>query len=132
RKGSKVYQQWIKLNGPSGEIVRARAVIDGGAMRNTMCTQKWEQWEHRLGGREDSPIMMQVADNHHIPLAGRWTGRTTVSGVNMDTKFEMFDSNGAFEIILGKLWLQTVKVVHYFKDDTIRISAVNKATMIRN
>ncbi|KIJ48201.1 hypothetical protein M422DRAFT_247988 [Sphaerobolus stellatus SS14] len=50
----------------------------------------------------------------------------------MDTTFEMFDYNVAFEIILGKPWLQTVKVVHCFEFITIRISAANKATMIRN
>ncbi|KIJ43754.1 hypothetical protein M422DRAFT_79596, partial [Sphaerobolus stellatus SS14] len=102
QKGSKVYRQWVKLGGPSGEIVRTRAVIDAGAMRNTMCTRKWQQWHHRLGKKEESPVTMRVTDNHTIPSVGRWTGKTTVSGVEMETTFEMFDSHGAFEIILGK------------------------------
>ncbi|KIJ23632.1 hypothetical protein M422DRAFT_275735 [Sphaerobolus stellatus SS14] len=39
---------------------------------------------------------------------------------------------GAFEIILSKSWLRTVKVVHHFEDDTIDISMANKTATISN
>ncbi|KIJ29609.1 hypothetical protein M422DRAFT_188198, partial [Sphaerobolus stellatus SS14] len=132
RKGEKVYRQWVKLHGPRGEVVRVRAVVDGGAMRNTMCTRKWSQWGHRLGEKEQSTITMRVADNHHIPSAGRWKGKTEVSGVEVNTTFEMFDSHGAFEVILGKPWLRAVKAVHHFEDDSIDISTANNKATIQN
>src|SRR6266481_9563366 len=46
-KSSHMYHKWIHLHGPNGEKVRMQAVIDGGAMRNTMCTSKWHMQRHR-------------------------------------------------------------------------------------
>ncbi|KIJ35099.1 hypothetical protein M422DRAFT_181160, partial [Sphaerobolus stellatus SS14] len=97
-----------------------------------MCTRKWRQWEHRLGRKEQSPVTMRVADNHHIPSAGRWTGRMGVSNVEVEAAFEMFDSNDAFEIILGKPWLTAAKAVHNFENDTIKISSATKTKTITN
>ncbi|KIJ22820.1 hypothetical protein M422DRAFT_77481, partial [Sphaerobolus stellatus SS14] len=121
RQKSEVYHQWVKLHGLNGEIVRTKAVVDGGAMRNMLCTRKWNEWGHRLGERETSAATMKVADNHHISSAGRWTGKTEVSGIEVEAAFEMFNSNGAFEVILGKPWLRAVKAIHHFEDDSIDI-----------
>jgi hypothetical protein len=33
-----VYRRWIQLKGAHGQIIWARTVINGRAMRNTMCT----------------------------------------------------------------------------------------------
>ena len=43
---SQVYQKWIHLHGPQGEKVQLQAIIDGGAMRNMLCTSKWHSQQH--------------------------------------------------------------------------------------
>ena len=58
-----VYRKWVHLLGPKGERVRVQAVIDGGAMKNTMCTTKWRAQRHRLSELHPSRVTLSMADN---------------------------------------------------------------------
>src|SRR6266481_5983218 len=60
---SRVYQKWIHLHRPNGEKVRMQAIIDSGAMKNTMCTSKWHMQRHRLAPLTPSKVILSVADN---------------------------------------------------------------------
>ncbi|KAF8521496.1 hypothetical protein JB92DRAFT_2661839, partial [Gautieria morchelliformis] len=115
-----------------GRIVRTRAVIDGGAMRNTICSSKWREWEHRLGPKTESDTTLRVADNHRIKSKGRWKGEVTVAEVPREQSFEIFESNGSFDIILGKPWLQAVEAIHEYGPDQITIGNRDKTATITN
>ena len=39
----------IEVEGPRGEKIRVRALEDGGAMANAMCTVLYEAVRHRIG-----------------------------------------------------------------------------------
>ena len=98
-----------------------QAVIDGSAMRNIICTSKWHTWKHWLAPLNPSKVTLSVADNHPIPSEGRWMGTVSVAGVETMQEFEVFDTNGAFQIILGKPWLSHVQAVHEYGTDQITI-----------
>src|SRR6266481_3985763 len=129
---SRVYRKWIHLRGPNGERVRMQAVIDGGAMKNTMCTSKWHAQKHRLTPLSPSKVTLSVADNRHIPSEGRWTGIVDVAGTKTTQSFEVFNSHGTFQIILGKPWLNYIQAVHRYDTDQITFWAQGLETTISN
>src|SRR6266481_1228240 len=111
KRHTQVYRKWIHLRGPKGEKIRMQAVIDGGAMRNTICTKKWHTQKHCLALLSPSKTTLCIADNHHIPSEGQWTGIVDVAGMEAMQSFEVFNSRGTFQIILGKPWLSYVQAV---------------------
>ncbi|KIJ22811.1 hypothetical protein M422DRAFT_276703 [Sphaerobolus stellatus SS14] len=129
---SHVYRKWIRLHGPQGEIVREKAVVDGGAMRNVADKKVWEKKKHRLGPLQQSTVVLKVADNHPIRSEGCWSGEVEVAGVKTKTDFEIIDTNGAFDLLLGKPWLRDVKAVHDYARDTIQIQDETATTTITN
>ena len=48
RPKANTYRQWVRLQGPQGKNVWMHAVIDGGAMLNTLCVSVWEKQRDRL------------------------------------------------------------------------------------
>ena len=86
----------------------SHAMIDGGAMLNTLCASVWEKQRDWLTPLGPSDVILSVVDNHRIPSKGTWTGVVDVAGTKVTQSFEVFDSNRAFEIILGKPWLKSV------------------------
>ncbi|KAF8492473.1 hypothetical protein JB92DRAFT_2751694 [Gautieria morchelliformis] len=116
-----VYRRWVKLHGSHGQVIRAQAVVDGGAMRNTMCALRWDQWKRRMTPTRTSEVTLRVADNHKIRSKGCWVGEVTVANITKTQSFEIFESHGAFEVILGKPWLQAVKAMHDYEADKLNI-----------
>ena len=45
------FTHWLLVHGPRGEIVRVRALFDGGAMVGAMCTSFFNKIQHRLEGQ---------------------------------------------------------------------------------
>jgi transposase InsO family protein len=132
KRCGRVYRKWVQLQGLRGETIQVQAVIDGGAMMNTMCKSKWDTQANYLSPLMPSKMILSVADNHRIASEGRWTGTVDVAGTRVEQHFEIFDSNGAFEIILGKPWLEDVQAVHRYATDEITITAHGKTTTINN
>ena len=60
KQGSRVYCKWIHLHRPNREKVCMQAVIDGGAMRNTMCTSIWHTQKHQLAPLTPSEITVKI------------------------------------------------------------------------
>ena len=46
--------------------------------------------------------------------------------------FEVFDSNGTFEVILGKPWLKSVEVTHHYMTDEITMTIEGRTTTLTN
>ena len=65
-----MYRQWVRLQGPQGKNVWMRAMIDGGAMLNMLCTSVWEKQRDRLTPLGPSDVILSVVDNHRIPSKG--------------------------------------------------------------
>ena len=56
-----------------------------------------------------------------LKLLGRWFGTVQVGNIRPESWFEVFNSYGAFNVILGKLWLHQVKAIHDYDTDTLTI-----------
>ena len=108
-----------------------QAVIDG-RIKNTMCMKKWHAQKHRLTPLNPSKVTLSVTHNHHIPSEGRWTGIVDVAGTKAIQSFEVFNSHGAFQIILGKLWLSHIQAVHRYNTDQITFQTQGLEMTINN
>jgi hypothetical protein len=63
---------------------------------------------------------------------GRWFGTVKVGGIGAPSWFEVFDSRGALDIILGKPWLCRVKAIHDYDKDQITITQNGNTEVISN
>jgi hypothetical protein len=77
-------------------------------------------------------IQVGVANGTEITPIGRWFGTVKVAGIGAPSWFEVFDSHGAFDIILGKPWLQRVKAIHDYETDQITITENGNTETISN
>ncbi|QRV96745.1 Retrovirus-related Pol polyprotein from transposon opus [Ceratobasidium sp. AG-Ba] len=112
------YQRWIELHSTSGSIL-ARGTVDAGSQANVLDASLWAANEHQLGALEPSTTMLRVADGKASRCVGRWRGIVKLEQEEWEVMFEVFDSRGAFEVLLGKPWLTLAKAVQSFDDDTL-------------
>ena len=98
---SQPFLQRIQLIGP-GNSVRATGQVDDGAMRNCISKRRWDQYGHCLTPLQPSTTRISVANGTEIKSLGRWYGMVQISGIRASCWFEVFDCQGAFDVILGK------------------------------
>ena len=55
-----------------------------------------------------------------------------VAGAKVTQSFEVFNSNGAFEVILGKPWLKSVQATHHYTTDEITMTIEGRTTTVTN
>ncbi|KAG9023472.1 hypothetical protein FS837_005786, partial [Tulasnella sp. UAMH 9824] len=60
-----------------------------------------------------------MANGARMYSEGRWKGEIELGGLRQNCEFEVFPSNGAFKVLLGKPFLRDVKAVQDFQDDTV-------------
>ena len=111
----------VELSGPKGEIVRFRSVFDDGALVNAIDEAVYLTLKGRLTTLTPSGKILRMADGRCVPSIGVWKGRVTVKGVYREGTFEVFNSNGAWAMLLGKPLLKAFNAVHDYTEDIIRI-----------
>ena len=119
---SRPFLQRVQLIGPSGYPVRATGQVDDGAMRNCISQERWKRYGHCLSELQPTTTKIKVANGAKLTPSGRWFGTVRVGNVGAESWFEVFDSHGAFDVILGKPWLQQVRARHDYESDTLVIS----------
>ncbi|KAJ6580670.1 hypothetical protein B0H19DRAFT_982226, partial [Mycena capillaripes] len=114
-------------------MVRVSAHVDDGSSRNCMSLARWKRYGHCLGSPLRPPTRkLSVADGKTIWPFGRWQGEVAVGGVRVQAWFEVFECGGAFDIILGKPWLHSVRAIHDYDSDEIQIRAEGGEALLRN
>lgn len=74
-----------------------------------------------------------MADGQLVPSAGIWNGEVTVGNTTHSGTFEVFDSNGTCVVLFGKPLLKTIKAVHDYDLDIVRIpNSSNNWTELQN
>ncbi|KIJ37678.1 hypothetical protein M422DRAFT_88861, partial [Sphaerobolus stellatus SS14] len=81
----------------------------------------WGQWQNDFGNTIDSVVGAKVGSGHVIKSKGCIVLHVNVEGVACDTVFEILDSQGAFEVLLGKPWLGLTRATREYNDDTLVI-----------
>jgi hypothetical protein len=118
--------------GPNSYAVHGTAQVDDGALRNCIGHHVWRAYGHCLGDLKPSSTYISVANGHEVRCDGAWSGEVRIGGTTSFTHFEVFDCSHAFNIILGKPWLQEVHAVHDYATDTIQIPTTPANTTITN
>jgi transposase InsO family protein len=129
---AKPFLQRIQLKGKAGTIVRATGQIDDGAMKNCISLKRWERYGHCLDALTDSRTIVSVANAAEIKSIGTWTGVVQVGETGALSSFEVFDCQGAFDVILGKPWLKAVRAQHDYATDKITIGEAGEQEVISN
>src|SRR6202040_4335272 len=124
--------QRIQLTGPSQYSVRAMAQVDDGAMHNCIGLHIWNSYGHCLGTLTPTTLRVSIANNQTIPCTGLWSGEVSIGGTRFHTHFAVEDCKMAFNVILGKLWLEEVDATHHCKTDTITINTNPTRIVIDN
>lgn len=132
RERSIPFLQRVQLVGPEGYVVRATGQVDDGAMRNCISKKRWERYGHCLSPLRPSRTRIKVANGTKITPLGQWHGTVRVGNIGAPSSFEVFDCGDAFDVILGKPWLKSVKAVHDYGTDEITIHHNGQSEVIPN
>ncbi|KIJ44451.1 hypothetical protein M422DRAFT_91535, partial [Sphaerobolus stellatus SS14] len=92
----------------------------------------WGQWQRDFGREIDSIVGAKVGSGHVIKSRGSIVLHVNVEGVTCDTVFEILDSQGAFEILLGKPWLGLTRATREYDQDTLVIRVGSVKIVIPN
>ncbi|KAF8145947.1 hypothetical protein K438DRAFT_1478068, partial [Mycena galopus ATCC 62051] len=60
----------------------------------------------------------------------QWWGEVSVGGVSACAWFEIFKYSIAFNVLLGKPWLPTVRISHNYVADKLRICSQGRETVL--
>ena len=115
-----------------GGPIQVWANIDDGALTNAMSTAKFNTIKHRLGYYKPSPRWLRMADGNIIKPKAVWEGRMEIGGVHIFGSFEVFESGGSWEFLLGKPLLTALHAVHEYKGDTIMVKNNGTLTTLEN
>lgn len=66
---------------------------------------------HVLGELLESRFWLKVANRKATRCIGGWEGRVWMGIAVLEGRFEVFNSGGAFEVLLGKPWLTQLSAV---------------------
>ncbi|KAJ7339157.1 hypothetical protein DFH08DRAFT_705160 [Mycena albidolilacea] len=108
------------------------AQVDNGATRNRMSLARWKQYSHLLGRALLSKTKLSMANGCRLWPYGRWWGKVSVGGVSAFASFEIFECGNMFDILLGKSWLHSVRALHNYETDEIRIRSSGRKAVLYN
>ena len=129
---TKPFTHQVRFHGPQGEIVRVKAHIDDGAMKEVMSTETFRKVKHRLGVIRPTSQLLRLANGAVVKSEARWEGEIEVNGIKAQVTFEVFDSGGKWDFLFGKTLLETFKAVHNYETEEITLNGTNGTTTIRN
>ena len=121
------------------QTIRVRATVDNGSGLCAIDANLWAQWHALIGNTAPSHIGARMASGHIVRSAGSILLHTNVAGIATTILFEILDSRGAFEVLLGKLWLAQTYSRRNYDNDTLdfrvgghKISISNRSSRMLN
>ncbi|KAJ7032259.1 hypothetical protein C8F04DRAFT_959142, partial [Mycena alexandri] len=132
-QGSSPFMHWIALLGPKGERVRIFALFDtGAAISGVMDEKVFERVRARLGKTSAPTKRLRMADGTLVWSLAHWEGEVEVEGVKATGSFEVFDSGGSWDMLLGKPLQAALGVVHDVKRDVVTLEAGGSTATLKN
>ena len=122
----------IRIQGPQGEVVRVWATFDEGALMEAMSTETFEKAKHRMGALAPSSLLLRMANGTIVRSLGRWEGKIEVEDICVQGSFEVFDSLGAWDFLLGKRMKNAFKAIHNYEVDEVTIKGEDKQVVLKN
>ena len=115
-----------------GGAIQVWVNFDDGALANTMSITKFNTIKHHLGYCRPSPRWLHMADRSLMKPKARWEGKMEIEGVQVFGSFEVFNSRGNWEFLLGKLLLMALHMVHEYTHDTVTIMNKGLSAVLKN
>ncbi|QRW03363.1 Retrovirus-related Pol polyprotein from transposon opus [Ceratobasidium sp. AG-Ba] len=106
--------------------------VDGGAMLCVLDATVWAQIEHSFDRLRRSRIVCRMANGSCVPSAGTGTATIQYRGESWPIRFEVIDSRGAFDLLLGKDWLRTARASQLFHIDSLSLSTPAGEIIVAN
>ncbi|KAJ7018379.1 hypothetical protein C8F04DRAFT_895139, partial [Mycena alexandri] len=129
---SSPFMHWVTLLGPQGEKVRVFALFDTGAAIGVVDVKVFERVKARLGKMSAPTKRLRMADGTLVWSLAHWDGMLEVEGVRAIGSFEVFDSKGSWDMLLGKPLQAALGVVHDMKRDVVTLEAGGRTATLEN
>jgi hypothetical protein len=115
-----------------GGTVQIWANVDDGALANAMSLSKFNTIKNRLGYYKPSTRWLRMADGSLVKPKAVWEGKMEIGGVQVVGSFEVFESGGNWEFLLGKPLLTALHAIHEYTNDTITIENKGLSAVLEN
>ena len=112
--------------------IQVWASFDDGALTNAMSTAKFNTIKHRLGYYKPSTRWLRMADGNVVKPKAVWEGKMEIGGVRVSGSFEVFESGGSWEFLLGKPLLTALHAIHEYTGDTVTIENNGLTAVLKN
>ncbi|KAG1739437.1 uncharacterized protein EDB91DRAFT_1082378 [Suillus paluster] len=109
------------LYGPGGKTSCFQVNVDDGAMVNVIDLKVFHKVERNLKRLIRSNQSLRMADRSIVPSHGLWQGTFQWNKVKIRTSFKVFDSGGAWSMLIGKPLLEQLGAKHDYAQDAITI-----------
>ncbi|KAJ7238579.1 hypothetical protein B0H12DRAFT_1025668, partial [Mycena haematopus] len=123
---------WGSFAGPRGERVRWNGTWDTGCDVGGMDKTWYLARAERMGELGPPKRILKMADGSHVRTYGQWTGGLEVKGVWVESVWDVFDSGGGWDVLVGKPVMAKLGAVHDIRRDIITIDAGGKTATLEN
>ncbi|KAG8793389.1 hypothetical protein FRC12_002841 [Ceratobasidium sp. 428] len=126
------FKMRMKLGQEGTAKMSVWGTVGGGAMLCVLNSTLWAQIEHRFGRLRESPIVCRMAHGTCVPSMGTGVGQVRYHQAVWPIRFEVIDSKGAFELLMGKDWLKLAGVTQFYPTDTLSLCSQGDSIYIDN
>ncbi|KAG1768236.1 hypothetical protein EV702DRAFT_1203320 [Suillus placidus] len=129
---SKPFITQVLLYGPKGKTSCFQANVDDGAMVNAIDSKMFKRASDRLRRLIPSNCTLRMANGALVPSQGIWKGTLKWGSAFVLTSFEVFDSRGIWNMLIGKPLLEQISAVHDYALDQITLPLSSGPVIITN
>ncbi|KAJ7142568.1 hypothetical protein C8R44DRAFT_603694, partial [Mycena epipterygia] len=122
----------VLLQGDEGRTMTMWAVIDDGAMANTIDEEEYNRARSTLGELSPSQRVLRMADGRLVGSRGMWSGDVAFGGVHRRGSFKVFPSGSAWDMLFGKPLLEAFGAWHGYEEDIILLHEGGATVRIAN
>lgn len=122
----------LGIEAVNGQAIEVQANFDDGALANAMSITKFNSIKQYLKHYKESQRWLRMADGSLVKPLAMWEGEMEIGGIRVHGSFEVFDSGGNWDFLLGKPLLTALHVVHEYTHDTVTISEGGRTAVLKN
>ncbi|KAG2052990.1 hypothetical protein BDR06DRAFT_886851, partial [Suillus hirtellus] len=120
------------LYGPGTKTSCFQANVDDGAMVNILDLRTFMKASQNLRKLIPSKQILRMANGSEVPSHRIWVGTFQWNKAKVRTSFEVFDSGGIWNMLIGKPLLEQLQATHDYATDTITLPASPHPYIIEN
>ncbi|KAF8216906.1 hypothetical protein K438DRAFT_1559956, partial [Mycena galopus ATCC 62051] len=123
---------WSSFEGPNGECMRGNGTWDTGADVGAIDKRWYLERAKRMGALGVPKKTLKMVDGTLVKTYGQWIGELDVEGVRIRGVFEVFESGGGWDVLIGRPIMAAISAFHDTKRDVITVSAGERTATLEN